>query len=312
MNDTPKISVIIPCYNAEKYLSQAIESVLNQTCSNVEIVVVDDGSTDGSLSVAERYGKQITLVSQKNCGVARARNQGFERSNPASRFVMFLDADDVLEPEALATLELALHSNPAAVAAHGLARFIDQHGNACYENQAEAYSHSRRKVTCRDLADCSQDCPTTFSMLAYLNYIWTPGTVLIRRTALEAAGPFNSSIVPCEDWGLWLRLTQDGDIAFVDQVVLGYRRHESNASDKEKVMRAAEIAMRRQLIQSDALTAEQRQIAISGFRHSERHFSALRLGLAKKALVRGRLIMAAKLLRRAVILYINSLLLRTA
>ena len=94
----PLVSVVIPCYNQAHFLSEAIESVLSQTCESFEIIVVDDGSTDNTSELASRYQK-VRLLRQENRGVSAARNAGLAESE--GEYVVFLDADDRLLPEAL-------------------------------------------------------------------------------------------------------------------------------------------------------------------------------------------------------------------
>ncbi|HEY0656892.1 MAG TPA: glycosyltransferase family A protein, partial [Pyrinomonadaceae bacterium] len=96
----PKVSVIIPNYNYAKYIAETIDSVLAQTYPNLEVIVVDDGSKDDSLKILRSYGDKITVIEQKNQGVARARNIGTAYSN--GEYIAFLDADDVWLPEKLA------------------------------------------------------------------------------------------------------------------------------------------------------------------------------------------------------------------
>src|ERR1039457_6418785 len=103
MRDNPSISVIIPAYNAELFLGQAIESVINQTHTNWEVIIVDDGSTDSTFSIASEFvhrDSRIRLIRQNNAGASSARNYGFAESSPSSEYVLFLDADDVLAPNA--------------------------------------------------------------------------------------------------------------------------------------------------------------------------------------------------------------------
>ena len=94
------VSIIIPCYNAEKWLTEAIDSCLNQTYSNIEVIVVDDGSTDGSLDIIKSYGNKIIWETGKNKGGNHARNRGFVLSKGA--YIQFLDADDYILPEKIA------------------------------------------------------------------------------------------------------------------------------------------------------------------------------------------------------------------
>jgi glycosyltransferase involved in cell wall biosynthesis len=108
------VSVVIPCYNAESYLAQAIGSVLTQTLPPKEIILVDDGSTDQSLSVAGRFDQHVQILSGSNQGAAHARNTGASRATGDA--IMFLDADDVLGPNVLEALSAALHRSPNDIA----------------------------------------------------------------------------------------------------------------------------------------------------------------------------------------------------
>src|SRR2546421_13123372 len=107
MMGLPMVSVVIPVYNGERYLAEAIESVLAQTICTWELVIVDDGSADGTPGVAQRYAgrdARIRVVRQANGGVAAARNRGMQETDPSSEYVIFLDHDDVWEIDALETL----------------------------------------------------------------------------------------------------------------------------------------------------------------------------------------------------------------
>src|SRR5438045_3408144 len=123
------VSVVVPAFNAARFLPQTLESVLSQSVSDWELIAVDDGSTDETRRVAEDYAardNRIVVVSQANAGVAVARNRGFERSNRSHQYVLFLDADDVWEPNALELLVNALESEPSLVASHGLVRTLPE------------------------------------------------------------------------------------------------------------------------------------------------------------------------------------------
>jgi glycosyltransferase involved in cell wall biosynthesis len=109
----PLVSIIIPCYNCEKWVQQAVESCLHQTYSNIEVIVVDDGSTDGSLEVLRQFLPRIKLETGPNRGGNSARNRGFALS--AGEFIQFLDADDYLEPEKISRQVLFLEDTKADV-----------------------------------------------------------------------------------------------------------------------------------------------------------------------------------------------------
>lgn len=97
MHSLPLVSIIIPCYNRENYITQAVDSALSQTYPNIEIIVVDDGSKDNSLAVLAEYGEKVTVIAQPNRGVSAARNTGFYSSK--GDFVIFLDSDDWLSTD---------------------------------------------------------------------------------------------------------------------------------------------------------------------------------------------------------------------
>jgi len=100
VSEQPLISVVIPCFNDERHLSEAIRSALEQTYPRVEVIVVDDGSTDGSLAVAQSFGDQVTVLRKPNGGLASARNFGMREAS--GTFITFLDSDDILFPHFLA------------------------------------------------------------------------------------------------------------------------------------------------------------------------------------------------------------------
>jgi glycosyltransferase involved in cell wall biosynthesis len=100
-NLTPKVSIIIPLYNAQSYIQECIESVLNQTYNNTEIIIVNDGSTDNSPTILKKYNKFITIINQQNKGAAAARNTGLKHAT--GYYIQFLDADDVLDQNKIAS-----------------------------------------------------------------------------------------------------------------------------------------------------------------------------------------------------------------
>ncbi len=305
-----KISVVIPAYNAEKYLAATLDSVLSQSVSSWELVIVDDGSTDSTPQIARDYGARdarIRVVAQKNGGVAAARNCGFSQSAPGSEFVIFLDQDDLWEPDTLADLSKALEANSGAVAVHGLARFIDGNGALWRPGEAEEMSRNRLGVAGKKLENWNLGQSTNFAVLAYRNCIWTPGQVLIRRAFLEEVGAFDSQTVPCDDWDMWLRLTRHGEIEFLDKIVLNFRRHDKNQSSDDKKLRRAEIAMRRKLQNAPDLTDEQKRTARRGYQLCERYSANLRLRFCAENLRKRRPVAALKELVHATILYSRSL-----
>lgn len=122
----PKVSVLIPCYNAERFVCEAVQSALDQTYANVEVVVVDDGSTDGSVDVLKSFGDQIRLEAGPNRGACLARNRAFELSS--GQYVQYLDSDDRIEPTKIETQLPWLTSNRADMVLCNIGLFGDEEG----------------------------------------------------------------------------------------------------------------------------------------------------------------------------------------
>ncbi len=249
-----KISIGIPAYNAEKYLRYALESVEKQTFADWEVIVVDDGSSDATVQIAQEFALQdqrIRWIRQENGGPAAARSRACTEMTPSSDYMMFLDHDDLLEDDALATLITVLESLPDAVAAYGDMRDIDSNGNFVTVDKHGWVPpiHAQWSDSSNAPIDAQEIGRATFAMFAAGNFITTPGMVLIRRSALTAAGNWDTdpAIKVAEDFDMWLRLTLLGDIAYIRQNVLRYRRHMTNASKNVRTMMRADRAVRHKI-----------------------------------------------------------------
>ena len=218
------VSVIIPCYNQAHYLREAIESLAAQSYEHFEIIVIDDGSTDNTREVAERY-EGVKCISQSNRGLAAARNAGLKASR--GEYLLFLDADDRLLSDALDIHVKALASHPDCAFVYGHVKLIAADGSPLA-------SPLQVRV----------DREHYFELLRR-NYIWTPGAVLYRRTALATVSGFNTNVSASADFDLNLRLARMFPIHCHDRAVLEYRRHNSNMSGDPKVMLASSIKVLR-------------------------------------------------------------------
>lgn len=299
------ISIIIPAYNSERHLTATIESVLAQTRTDWELLIIDDGSTDGTSSIAERYAARdgrVRALRQANAGGAAARNRGTAEVTPGAEYVAFLDHDDIYEPDAMQILTGVLEAHPEAVAAHGLARYIDGSGRAIRAGEAETWCRSRVGIVGKRVVAWPLDAPTTLDVLLTGIRILTPGQGLIRRAALDQVGPADEALYSA-DWDHWLRLAVRGDIGFVDRVVINYRRHEGNMSRQHKAMTDSISHIRRKLLASPELNEEQRRVATAACLYAQRFNAGLRLAWAQDDLARGRVHGAAKQLRHAVLYY---------
>jgi glycosyltransferase involved in cell wall biosynthesis/SAM-dependent methyltransferase len=222
-NDTiPLVSVILTSYNQAHFLSDAIESVLRQTYSQFEIIVVDDGSTDNALEIVARYAG-VRYIRQDNQGLSAARNTGLRRSTGA--YLVFLDADDRL-------LSNALEVGVGCLEAHSECAFVSGH----YVPISADGSPMRRSQ-----APCVER--NHYEALLRRNYIAMHATVMYRRAIFQAVGEFNSSLHACEDYDLYLRIAARAPVYCHDKVVAEYRQHSANMSRNHGLMLKSAVSV---------------------------------------------------------------------
>lgn len=309
----PNISIVIPIYNATNHLAETLESVLAQTLTDWELILVDDGSTDSSVELAEGYvgrDARIQLIRQANGGIVAARNRGIAETDQSSEFISLLDHDDLWEPNALQVLQDALATHADCVAAHGIVQMIDKGDSPLHGHFGKFGGHERRGVFRRRTVIWPLDHPTTFAVFAFGNCIMTPGQVLVRRSALDKVGSFDPVCLPDDDWDMWLRLSRLGDFAFLNQPLLHYRLHANNASNDQRMMEQAEQTLRRKLLRAPENTTQQRQLAWYGRRLSNLMVLRARLTWARENLAKREFIPAGKQLRHAMKNFLRLLMYR--
>ncbi len=197
------VSFVIPNYNHAGYLGDAIRSALAQTYANIEVIVVDDGSTDDSRTVAAEFGGRIRYIYQRNAGLSAARNTGVQAAQ--GEYIALLDADDLLEPAYAELLLAALAQARGAEGAYCGFRFVDQNNEPL--NRIE-----QRTVPPEAL----------YGSLLNGNY-WVPESLLARRDCYLASGEFDTSLRACEDWDVWLRFSHRYRLVGIDDVLIRYR-----------------------------------------------------------------------------------------
>jgi glycosyltransferase involved in cell wall biosynthesis len=208
---TPRVSVIVPVYNRPVFVRQAIDSALAQDCpGGFEVVVVDDGSTDETPDVLASYGDKIRLVRQANGRVARARNAGFAAAR--GEYFALLDSDDIWLPGKLAAQVALLDAHPQAGFAHS--------------DVQEFFEGGRQKEWTRRPPVSSGD---VLRLLLRRNFVHTM-TVMLRRVAVEEVGDFDPRYPPCEDWDLWLRISEHREIVGDPRAWVRTRVHEGGIS----------------------------------------------------------------------------------
>ena len=278
MSVPPQVSIVTPTYNSGRYLRETVDSVLAQTFPAWELVLIDDGSTDGTLELSQEYARadpRIRLARGNHAGGAAARNRGLEHTDPRSPYVIFLDHDDTWEPETVQRLVRMLEEHPTAVAVHGLARAIDADG-AIQGDDLEAGLRVREELTeTGAVRPLPWSAATSFGSLLVRNWIVTPGTCLTRRTTIRAVGGFEPSMSPADDWDLNLRVARQGEVHFVDAVVINWRRHPGALSNNSRRWRWVCRTVRRRAVTDRGNTLAQRRTALRAVQLDAR--SSLRL-----------------------------------
>ncbi len=211
----PSISVVVPAYNAEAFLGEALESALGQTLPPLEVIVVDDGSTDGTAAVVKSFDSRVKYLFQQNARQAAARNTGLRRSRGGA--VAFLDADDVWRNDKLEKQMNLLLSKEGLSCVYCSTQEIDSSGTAGTVHSARARGNVLQDVLL-GRAGCGGG-----------------STLFVLRSVLDKVGLFDEALSPCEDTDLFWRLAAFGAVDYVDETLVYYRQHEGNAHRNVKM-----------------------------------------------------------------------------
>ena len=220
-----EISVIIPAFNAQDFIGDAIESALRQTSNILEIIVVDDGSKDNTVEIVNSFNNRVSLICQPNQGSGCARNTGIYRCQ--GKWVAFLDADDLWEENHIETLFKALCLNPTAALVYSGKNWIDKNGNDLSVEAQTKYPSG-----------------WIFGELIESNYISGASCVMARRDILINYNGFRPDPVypPNEDYELWLRIAATHPVAATSCKTVRYRRHENNQTVKRSKYATGHLA----------------------------------------------------------------------
>lgn len=220
------ISVVIPTYNHVRFLADAIQSALEQSYPTVEIIVVDDGSTDNTYALVESFGDRVHYIWQENRGLSGARNTGIAAAQ--GEYIALLDADDFWEPNYLETVHRVLAADPQLGAVYSGLQFVNSKGE-------------RLPQPCVSIVPSDQ----LYDRLLDGEF-FAPSAVLVRRTCFDQVGVFDLALRASEDWDMWLRVAQVYGFAGVAQPLLNYRVHGSNMSgDPEYMLRYQTMVVRK-------------------------------------------------------------------
>ncbi len=227
---TTQVSIIIPAFNAGRYLESTLTSIRDQHFPYWECIVVNDGSTDATGDIANRIAKadsRIRVFHQKNAGVSAARNFALKQISHQSQYIAFMDADDLYVPDGL--LRLLELTRDGVIGAHGLAGWIDSDGKSLQPQSYSDANQQRLRTQGWKVTAMAPEERTDFNAVVTKSF-YPPGTAILRREIAKAVGDFDPTLSPAEDWDYWVRVLRHGDMAFTDQTVCLYRKHGSNAS----------------------------------------------------------------------------------
>lgn len=222
------ISVIIPAHNAMRFLASAVESVQAQTFTDWELTIVDDGSTDNTLAIAEQFSKRdsrIRFLHQSQRGLSGARNAGID--NTTGEYIQLLDADDMLLPHKLETHVAHLTRHPECSIVYGRGEYFDENGPLNIRVPFPLYTFLTELLT---------------------NNVMLVNAALVRRRVFDQIGNFKEKsscrypIYGCEDWDLWLRAAMAGlKIEFLKNLVVKNRWHADNMSRQKTLMKRSSL-----------------------------------------------------------------------
>ncbi|MBV6627425.1 MAG: glycosyltransferase [Rivularia sp. (in: Bacteria)] len=205
------ISVVIPVFNGETTIGETINSICNQTFQDIEIIIINDGSTDKTLEIINKIAdSRIKVFSYPNAGLSASRNRGISQAQ--GEYISFIDADDLWTTDKLELQWQALQKNPQAAVAYSWTNYIDE---------SSQFLKSGRKIKANG---------DVFSKLLVINFLENGSNPLIDRKALEKVGGFDESLPAAEDIDMWLRLAANYEFICVEKAQILYRISTSSMS----------------------------------------------------------------------------------
>lgn len=213
MADSPLVSVVMPAYNARRYVAEAIDSVLAQNFADFEFLIIDDGSTDGTGDLLQDYSerdRRIRVINQPNSGVGAALNRGIEQSR--GRYIARMDSDDACMPDRFEKQVDYLNRNPDCVLVGARVLMIDQDGCPLFEMESVQTTHEQID-----------------RLLMEARWSIVHPSVMMRTDVVRKLGGYNNDLVPVEDHDLFLRLAEVGKLANLPEILLKYRKHPMNS-----------------------------------------------------------------------------------
>lgn len=245
----PKVDIIIPAYNAARYLAAALASVEAQTFADWRIMLIDDGSTDNTAEVAapfmERQGQRFKYIKQENQGLPAARNAAIR--NSSSEYMALLDSDDIWLPDRLAESLRYLESHPSVGISHSSVAFVDETGKIL-QTFDTPQKHGEGMV----------------APYIYMRKLQLPcPTVTFRRSCIEKVGLFDETMRATEDRDLWFRIALHFEVGFIPKVLAHYRVSAASMSSDPNRMLQAQLRFIEKHYGAPGCGALTRRIALS-------------------------------------------------
>ncbi len=245
--------MVIPAYNGAATLAASVDAVLAQTYSNIETLVVDDGSTDDTAAVLARYGDRVRTIKKPNGGLASARNVGTRAAR--GELVAMVDADDICEPERVAMQVALAHARPEAVVCSTAFSAFSEEGFVAASYGASYYSMigmtpggvsglygPPTRLSLATGTDVSVETDVyvapVYDLLARGNFVHPP-TIFFRKTLFDTVGEFDTALRFTCDWDWLVRASRLGPFSFIDRPLLGYRLSASQMSGGKNSAKAA-------------------------------------------------------------------------
>ena len=215
------VSIVIPVYNAEKYIKECVESALNQTYHDIEVIAIDDGSTDKSLEILKKYQDKIKIIVKKNGGTATALNTGIKVMT--GEWFKWLSADDVLYPNAVEELisETKEVKNPSNTIFYSNYHYVDSNSDVIGDFIEPNYNNLDN---------------FNFNVILLDHFVGNGSTSLIHKSAFENYGLFDENLSFADDYEFWLRccVLNNFSMYLVPKILAGYRIHPTQLTVKVK------------------------------------------------------------------------------
>jgi glycosyltransferase involved in cell wall biosynthesis len=226
----PAVSVLMPAYNRAEYVGAAIASVLGQSFTDLELIVIDDGSTDGTAAEIVRVtDPRLRYLARPHGGISAAMNAGLRIAQ--GRYLARLGSDDLWLPEFLSVQVAQLERRPEIGLVYARAEGMDARGEPLGQTWGMPLRHPGEPLRSMLYGDCTCDI-----------------TILVRRACVERAGPYDESLITSVDWDMWLRVAQHTAFAFTDQVLARFRRHPGNITGAASAVFARSFESRRRVL----------------------------------------------------------------